>query len=90
MFYLYHWYRDCDCVESSYVSKHSAEDRNEDEGVDDYIERLISRDAYEAEGPSTCHLIRASAYENILKNPEPVRDRIAEARDNGNPSPFSV
>lgn len=90
VFYLYHWSRDCDCVESSCVSKHSAADRNEGEVVDDYIERLILEDAYEAEGPSTCHLISASVYERLLKNPEPIRDRIAEARDNGNPSPFSV
>ena len=90
-FYLYHWSRDCDCVESSSVSMHHSKDGESLEmQADEYIEALITRSIYEAEGPASCHLISEKCYNELLENPEPVRDRIMEARDNGNPSPFSV
>lgn len=92
-FYLYHWSRDCDMVEGSHVSKHHCKDP-EGEGAglraDEYIEFLIARSIGEAEGPAACHLISEARYNSLLESPEPVRDRIMEARDNGNPSPFSV
>jgi len=91
--YLYHWSRDCDCVEGSHVSKHHRKDP-EGEGAglraDEYIELLIARSKGEAEGPASCHLISEKRYNELLESPEPVRDRIAEAWDNGNRSPFSV
>lgn len=39
-------------------------------------------------GEANARLIAAAP--ELLENPEPVRDRIMEARENGNPSPFSV
>ena len=92
-FYLYHWSRDCDMVEGSHVSKHHCNDP-EGEGAglnaDEYIELLIAQSIGEAEGPAACRLISEAKYNSLRANPEPVRDRIAEAWDNGNRSPFGV
>lgn len=92
--YLGHWSRDCDCVEGHSVRRIKPLDddgnRRSAEQMSELIDEIIGEENEWADGPFSIYLINKAEYDEFVENPAPSRDRIMEAFEDGNPSPFCV